>query len=126
MNRNRKKLHALAIALATPALMLASAGTTLAVPGQGLDVSWTPTPAGLNTSVTTTNKLDGNCTYDATPIGLWAPPYHHSFTLAADGPASTASWFIPVIPLGTTWHTVVRCVDQSNQLTGYFEQTSSY
>lgn len=128
MKSNRQKLGILAsrvgVAVAMPAMLLASAGTAHAVPGQGLNVDWTASLAGLNVTVQNTNNLAGKCTYDATAIGLFAPPYHHSFDLAANG---TANWFIPVIPVGTTWRTVVRCLDPaSNLLTGYFEQTSSY
>ncbi|MGV0849557.1 hypothetical protein [Mycolicibacterium phlei] len=123
MTHDRKMLHALTVTAMSAGLLLTGAGTAQAVPGQGIDVSWTPSPAGLSVTVKDTEFGGGRCTYDATAVGWWAPPYHHEFELADNG---AASWFIPVIPLGTTWRTVVRCMNPDNKLTGYFEQTSAY
>ena len=125
INRKRMRIVAAVVATAAPALLFASGGTANAVPGQGIDVSWSPSPIGLTATVANKTQYPGRCTYDATVINLPLPPYHHEFDLPA---FQKVSWLIPSIATGTTWRTVVRCGDPTNLniQRGYFEHTSSY
>jgi hypothetical protein len=116
-----------AVAVATPALLFAGAGSA-----QAADVSAVPyvsvgNPTGFGAQVTVTDNTNGqngqwgNCTYTSWPTAgpaklAGAPKYTYNFWLPNGG---TQTWNInndglfPAFASGSTWHSHIFCTDPS-------------
>jgi hypothetical protein len=115
-----------AMAVAVPAIILATAGSAHAT-ARGLNVNFGPISGGISVQVQdTVGAGKQNCSYDAKAENGLGIPFHKDFVLGLNG---TTSWQIPGIATGTLWRVHIGCTyDPPNPFAkpGLFDDTVTF